>query len=85
MIRPTYSKHQRTAFAPAGDGMTHQRREDHVGHKVDQEQRRYFVHFEAKPFDHHEGREDDEYLPSRARHELQCVIEPVPATQNEGL
>jgi hypothetical protein len=43
------------------------------------------VHLESVALNHHEGREDDEDLPPRARHELQRVVKPVAPAQDHLL
>ena len=83
--QPGIFEQQRRAFAIAMHRPPHQRRADHVGHEIDQEQRRDLMHLEAEFLDHHEAGEHHEYLPPCARHELQGIVEPVPAAQHHAL
>ena len=67
-------KNQRAAFTKPVHSMAHQRCKQHVGHQIDQEQRRDLMHLKSKFFDHHEPGEYNEYLPPRTSHELQRIV-----------
>ena len=83
--QPDIFEDQRVAFAEPADGAAHIGRGDHVDEVVDKEQRGHLIDAKAEAFNHHEGREDDEDLSPRARHELQQVVKPVALAQDEML
>ena len=74
---------KRPFLANPVDHPAHHRREQDVGGIVDQEQEGQLVYGEAEMLDHHEGGKYHENLPTRPRHELQRVIEPVTASQDQ--
>ena len=78
-------KHQSPSLAKIRDPFSKNGRNQHVRDERIYKQRCNLVDVKTKALHHHKGRENDENLPPRARHELQRVIKPIAFPQHHLL
>ena len=57
-------------------------RKQDIDHQIDHEQPGHLFNRKAELFDHHKACKHHKYLPPRARHQLQRVIQPIAAAQD---